>query len=64
MKTVKLVGPKDVELTFVQDGVPYRVANGEVKPELPEGKVPDNLFGLGFTVVEDAPVKLKPAIKE
>lgn len=53
MKTVKLKGPKEIHRQFEVDGVQYLAANGTVTPDLPEGKVPDNLFGLGFVVVSE-----------
>lgn len=61
-KTVKLVGPTDVNLSFALDGVSYIVANGTVTPDLPEGQVPLSLWSYGFVVQEEVPAKgaLKP----
>lgn len=51
--TVKLIGPKEITpFSFEQDGVKYQVQDGTVVPDLPAGKVPPSLFGLGFTEAE------------
>lgn len=47
-KTVKLVGPEHVRMTLDVDGEKYEVKDGTVTPELPEGKVPESLYGFGF----------------
>ena len=50
---MNLIGPAGVSLSLVIDGIAYSVANGTVKPEIPDGKVPSHLFGLGFHRVEE-----------
>lgn len=54
---MKLIGPKDVRLSFVTDGVQYTVANGTVAPEIPDHLVPETLFGLGFHQPQPEPVE-------
>lgn len=59
VKTLALVGPPDVNYTFEVEGVAYHAFGGKVVPDLPEGKVPSNLWGLGFFVETKANASVK-----
>lgn len=60
---MKLVGPKDTDKTFAVDGGLLKLSQGvatflpeggePATEEIPEGVVPDNVYGFGFTKVEE-----------
>ncbi len=61
---MKLTGPASVSLSLQIDGETYQVANGTVTPEIPDGKVPNRLYGLGFTQAQKPSKKPNPSVDD